>query len=86
MTMDIQQNLFDNQGQRSIAPFKCDQPGRYIFETIPENKGDYIKREIDIIERGGDLGVQFNLVGNFIKVRDFRKDYRITLINVKNNS
>ena len=72
-------NIFDSV-KKSIKPVECNRPGKYIFETTPESKGDYIRREIEIIDRDGDLGVQFNLTGNFIKVGFFRKDCRITLI------
>ena len=78
--MNIQRNLFDSDIQKSIRPPECSRPAKYIFETTSENKGDYIRREIYIIDKDGDLGVQFGMTGNFIKVEFFRKDCRITLI------
>ena len=82
--MEWQQDLFDNavddRLQRLTKPFDSLKPGRYIFETTPENKGDYIKREISIEERDGELGCYMRLMGNFIKVRDFRNDCSLTLM------
>jgi len=77
--MKEQQSLF-NKTHQSILPSKCKQPGGYIFETTPESKGDHIRREIEIIERDGELGVLFNMTGNFVKVDFFRKDCRLTLV------
>ena len=55
-------------------------PGCYVFETTPESKGDYIKREYNITEEDGELGVRFNLLGSFIKLSMFRSDCTLTLI------
>jgi hypothetical protein len=78
--MDMSQlNIFDSV-KKNIKPSECRQVGKYIFETTPESKGDYIRREIDIIDRGGKLGVFFNASGNFVRVDEFRNDCTITLI------
>ena len=61
-------------------PFKGLRPGLYILESTPENKEDYIKRKIDIVEYDGELGVFFNLIGALTRVQDFRKDCTLTLI------
>lgn len=82
--MEGQQDLFDNavSDRRHLwsKPFNGLKPGRYIFETTPKNKGDYIKREIYLEERDGEMGCSMRLMGNFIKVRFFRSDCTLTLI------
>lgn len=66
--------------RRWKKPFTGLRPGRYIFETTPESKGDYIKKEITIIEDEGELGVRFRLAGIFTKLSMFRSDCTLTLI------
>ena len=66
--------------RRWRKPFTDLVPGRYIFETTPESKGDYIKKDITIIEDGGELGVRFRLAGIFTKLSMFRSDCTLTLI------
>ncbi|MCK5127511.1 MAG: hypothetical protein KAR42_14745 [candidate division Zixibacteria bacterium] len=52
-------------------------PGRYLFESTG---GDPINREHDIIEKDGELGVRLKATRRFIKVKDFRNDCRLKLI------
>ena len=62
------------------APSDVKVPGRYVFETTPESKGDRINREIEIVELNGVLGVVMRAGHNFVKVKDFRKDCRLRLL------
>jgi len=82
--MEGQQDLFNNtvsdRLQRWVKPFDGLRPGKYIFETTPESKGDYIKREIEIVEHNGELGVFLRMTGVMTKLKDFRSDCSLTLI------
>lgn len=65
---------------RWTKPFDGLKLGKYIFETTPETEGDYIRREIEITEHDGELGVFFRMTGTLTKLKDFRSDCSLTLI------
>ena len=69
--------------RRWKKPFTGLLPGHYVFETTPESKGDYIKRELNIVDYNGKLGVFIRLTGVLTKLEDFRSDCTLTLIEEK---